>query len=367
MRQWTATLGFFALAGCGDVLAQHDPAPDAAAPTPQLVPSNDAVIGELQPTGLALTIGTTTFDTDAQCTTTAALGTCAVVPRDGLAEICVCRADTLTIDTLHVHGSRALAILATDTVTIHTLVDVSASGATAGPGATRPPTGNDCAGGSFGSKGGANGYHQQSGDLYGTPELIPLEGGMLGHPTGNGAGIVIAGGGGGGAVQISAGQRIDVTGAIVAGGGGGMPNTLSWAAGAGGGSGGAILLESRTVSIVGSIAANGGGGGGAGGLSNAGNLDSVGTPGATSTGVPAAPGGFGGDGGCANGAQGGDGSSGDLAGVVGIATGADCGGVSPGTSGGGGGAGRIRINTTSGCACTGTLSPTPTFGEIVIR
>src|SRR5512143_833034 len=59
-------------------------------------PSNSDVFGFLAPTGLVVAPPNGTFDTDASCTTTSELGSCAVVPRPGLGEACVCKVDELT-------------------------------------------------------------------------------------------------------------------------------------------------------------------------------------------------------------------------------------------------------------------------------
>jgi hypothetical protein len=169
------------------------------------------------------------------------------------------------------------------------------------------------------------------GTAYGTPELVPLKAGSSGGKNGNHSGA------GGGGVQLVAGTSIEVqAGAYItmAGRGGG------WF-GNGAGSGGAILMESETITIAGTLAANGGGGGG--GSSAGGENGADGTPNAT-----AAPGGVAG----AGGGLGGAGSAGDdIAGAAGQTVAGQAGG-------GGGGAGRIRLNTKSGTATvSGVISP----------
>jgi hypothetical protein len=163
----------------------------------------------------------------------------------------------------------------------------------------------------------------------GSPALVPLVGGSSGGGAGD------PGGAGGGAVQLVSGDSIDIgVGGLIDVGGG-------RAAGGGGGSGGAILLEAPTVSVRGTLAANGGGGGvfagGSGGQEGRSNAEPA-------TGERPDTGGHG--------------SAGDSAdGEAGLSVRANL------TSGGGGGAGRIRINTSSGQATlTGVLSPSAASG-----
>ena len=147
---------------------------------------------------------------------------------------------------------------------------------------------------------------------YGTPNLVPLlTGGAGGYSNGSGSS--------GGSLQISAtGALVIQSGASInaAGQGGGTGNNI----GGGGGAGGAILLESPSVSIAGTLAANGGSGGDGSAEGVPGNLGASPAAGAGSGG------GNGSGGPTINGANGT------------LGTGADNGG-------GGGGAGWIRINT----------------------
>ncbi|MBN2359772.1 MAG: hypothetical protein JXR83_09985 [Deltaproteobacteria bacterium] len=205
---------------------------------------------------------------------------------------------------LRVVGSRALALLACSTVDLAGIVDVSATGSldhvymeVGGPGGYHggvkgQPGGGPCSGqaggggrfnGAMQSTGGGGGGHGgvggaggpfagysagAGGAVCGEAELIPLRGGSGGagqvaiagsNPSGDHLGV---GGGGGGAVQITAGERLDIRfggGVIAAGGGGGQTGN---GGGAGGGAGGAILLEAPVVTLVSGaiLTANGGGG-----------------------------------------------------------------------------------------------------------
>ena len=264
--------------------------------------------------------------------------------------------------TLRVTGTAPVAIVVDGDVEIVGLLNVSASGATAGPGATTTGT---CIGGFYsafevgtngvggggggrdtrGANGGANGAGHIGGDG-GAPlqdgDLSPLTGGCSGGEGQERSGGVFAhalGGGGGGAIQIVSRTRILLSGSgvIDASGGGGQSappvGTDTSVAGGGGGSGGAILLEAPIVTMTGATVAlstKGGGGAAAGN----GTMAIAGADGgATSS---AASGGVNG-----NLAAGGSGGTELVSPVVGAA------GVGPATDGGGGGGavGQARVNT----------------------
>jgi len=202
--------------------------------------------------------------------------------------------------TLEATGSRALAILASDTVTIDGIIDVSGAVQTAGPGgfAGGAPDGNGLGpgggkgttgstyshycigGGGGGGHGGAGGAGGTStcaapnnfaggagGSAGGNDTLVPLVGGSGGaggvEPTGSTNSTPGSGGGGGGAIQIVATAIVVGAKGGINGGGGGGGESIN-AGGTGGGAGGAILLEAAvvTVAVGGVLAANGGGGGG---------------------------------------------------------------------------------------------------------
>ncbi|MEM7828080.1 MAG: hypothetical protein QW561_01925 [Candidatus Aenigmatarchaeota archaeon] len=110
-------------------------------------------------------------------------------------------------------------------------------------------------GGGFGTPGGTYAInHGAGGPQYGNARLIPLiggsgGGGSAGSSTVPGSG----GGGGGGAILIASSGTITVTGTIMANGGNGYISN-----GAGGGSGGAIRLIANVISGNGIISATGG-------------------------------------------------------------------------------------------------------------
>jgi hypothetical protein len=301
------------------------------------------------------------FDTSNDCRAGSVLGDCAPVPM-GSTEICVCRADTLTIQDLEVRGSRGLAILAWSSVTVKgTLVMKPGTGASTAQA-------SDDEGGSFGTVGGNGGPA-----TYGMLSLVPLVGGMSGKAP--------LGGIGGGALQITADAMVRVEGTISVPGGGGRVSSSCDTAyyGAGGGSGGALLLEARRVDIVGGLAANGGGGSGGGISKLSDGSDICGTKG--EDGLASTERALGGDEAritCngstfpyAWGGTGGDGSRNDTAGLNSASSkngeSALCGDYNGYGGGGGGGAGRIRVNSHYPCGCGGFLSPTPTFSVVVIE
>ena len=132
-------------------------------------------------------------------------------------------------------------------------------------------------GGSFGGAGGIGSYVSSScpgyntpSQPYGAPELLPLIGGS-GGGGGSASGSIFAsgGGGGGGALLIAASGTLTISGTIRANGGGaGAVSSPSctqelYAAGGGGGSGGAIRLIATTLTGNGNLLAQGGGGGSA--------------------------------------------------------------------------------------------------------
>ncbi len=209
------------------------------------------------------------------------------------------------------------------------------SGTGGGPGGGGAGTSNPEVGGSGGGYCGVGGAGANSsivtmdagspvagGHAYGNASIVPLISGSAG-----GAPMAVGGGGeGGGAIEITAGTSVTVAagGVISVPGYGGSGN------GGAGGSGGSILLEAPSVTIDGTLAANGGGG-------------AV----------------FSGGGGAQDGQPGGQPAMGeDAHSAVGSAgtqiNGADGAATTMATSSGGGGAGRIRINTSSGAATIGT-------------
>ena len=365
----STVIAAFVLAACGnapegdsgDVDAAADGDGGAADGRASIIPSNSGDVGRLEPTGLVVGAGGT-FDTDVGCVPTAALGHC--VPSG---DLCVCRADVVTLGDLDVVGTRGLAVLAWASIDVTGDVRLVAGAGVDGPGARRTdmPAAMDRvggAGGSYGTAGAGN-----SAAVWGNAELVPLVGGRAGQDACGDR----RGGGGGGAIQLTAGERITIglDGGISAGGGGGMGGSYgTCAGGAGGGSGGAILVEAPRVELEGALVANGGGGGGGGGEESGGTGEGGGWSDAPARGGSDASGW-----GCAlngytSGGWGGKGAAGDTAATTGgpMDTVSGCSGGPHllGEGGDGGGLGRIRINTRTGCICTGFASPAPSRGMI---
>jgi hypothetical protein len=99
----------------------------------------------------------------------------------------------------------------------------------------------------------------QSGAAYGNPFLVPLQGGSGGGGGGGGT-LRIGGGGGagGGAILIASSASVSIDGTITANGGDGANGGF----GGGGGSGGAIRIAAPLVTGTGSLTATGGAGAG---------------------------------------------------------------------------------------------------------
>jgi hypothetical protein len=325
-------------------------------------------------------------------------------------EICVMVFRNITFDTgstLTVSGSRALALVATASMTLKGVIDVSANGWVGGPGAASfvPGTGANGTGlpdagemtpgnaggggGGFGMAGAKGGDDVTSGPctMNTAPCVKPGDGGLVQGLTsiiplrsGSGGGFNSANwgstrqgfpGGGGGALQLvsCASMTIANTALIDANGGGGQGGrpgaSATPGAGAGGGSGGAILLEAQTMTLsVGiQLFANGGGGGGGATLSASGG-DGEDGPRDRS----AAKGGLPASGGSGSSFAGGTGGAANNAGTP-VPAGAGGGPVADPTiaaGGGGGGVGRIRLNDTSAALSGASLlaSPVQTVGTI---
>ena len=229
---------------------------------------------------------------------------------------------------VRVDGEHPLVLVARDRIDIsgHLLAAVNGTTAAAGGFSCTASGEGGGPGGGFATTGGGGSFcgvgAERSGTPYGTAELVPLIGGS----SGGSARGSDDGGAGGGAIQLVAGVQINVgIGGTVSVGGGGV----SHFARAGGGSGGAILLEAPSVTMAGTLAANGGAGKGDINGDEARN----GLPNAR----PAEGSEGGGNGSAADTVDGGDGEDG---------------------LGGGGGAGRIRINSDPDqTTITGVISP----------
>jgi hypothetical protein len=294
---------------------------------------------------------------------------------DGTA-VCVLRTNRFEVPAgarFTVTGAMPLVILAAGEVVIAGTLDVSARGATPGPGGGAGGVEATVAGGTFGGGAGAHvpGYldggggggglcgaggsggtvDDASGGVGGASrlawDLAPLAGGSGG---GSSPGSGGDGGAGGGGLQISSAVVIVVSGSILAGGGGGREGLIDAAnagGGGGGGSGGAVLLEAGDVrfELGGSI--NVGGGGGGGGSFYPTTDGEPGQDGADSSsralaGQSRADGADAGDGGGGTDVNGGSGLGGEQ-----------------NAGGGGGGAGCILIRTASGALPDGAAASNP--------
>lgn len=360
----------------------------------KLAPSNGLTVAfdEAAQAPDLLLVGAATIDTDAGSITDE--GGVRTPPTSSLTAglpigVFVIKAKDVRLNNVQVTGTKALAIVASGTMTIRGVVSVSARRDISGPGSldnacragSSPavPSGNvngfgGGGGGGFGTAGGKGGNGGNpvilggtAGPVAGNVELVPLRGGCPGgHPNGgllDTDPVAPDPGGGGGAIQLVAGTEIVVgAGAFVsANGGGGKSNDTTLfclidtpcGSGQGAGSGGAILLESPKVTIAatGGLAANGGGGScapsgtGAAGGNNA--TPAVGQ------------------------ACNGDTGSGGNGAAAGIAAQNGSPGLNddPVGGGGGGGAGRIRVNLPLSQAFTpaGTISPASTLGVLGTR
>ena len=198
-------------------------------------------------------------------------------------ELAILEVGDLTITgTLRVVGGRPLVIIAKTTISVAQL-DASATKQTPGGGGYPPRMGPGAGGdgaisGSADSGGGGGGYGTAggagqasgaaaagtAGAVYGTTDLATLDGGSGGGataPTCNGH----PPGAGGGAIQLYAGTSITITGSVRANGGGGAGGQSCanvGMSGAGGGAGGAIYLQTPQLLGSGLVLAQGGGGGG---------------------------------------------------------------------------------------------------------
>jgi hypothetical protein len=283
----------------------------------------------------------------------------------------VFRFRSLTLGNVSAVGAKALVLVADDGITLTGVLDAVPACAyadvfTPGPGGyaggnmpnvvgqPTPPGGGGGAGGTGNDGGGGGGGHgavggdggniaASAGNMRGDATISSLLGGS-GGGAGDDHSNAGRGGGGGAAIHLIAnGPIVLMSGSgINAGGCGGRAGTGTNDGGGGGGAGGAILIEGTTVTIAGTLAANGGGGGGGSTGAN-----TIGEKGKLSR-MPA----FGGAAGA--GAAGGDGGTGAAGnGVIGSNT--------AGGGGGGGGVGRIRINTRNATVsrASATLSPAP--------
>lgn len=288
---------------------------ETCTPTTHIVPKYLPDVCDQAATEASLTVSSSTeIDTsvDAQCTG-------GIVAQSSGPAICLLRHGSITVTQtgiLKTKGTRALALVADDAMTIAGTLDLSADTFIHGPaGGTvfspfvQHPTGNGGAG--FRSPGGAGGTTTVDGGAAngGSIAIDPAELEMLVGGA-RGAGLAAGGGAGGAATLISCRGTVSILGIVDANGGGGAGGHTDLAgtgvnAAAGGGTGGYVVLQGRAITITGELYANGGGGGG-GFSTGGGTFGSVGADGQRSTATPADGGigvngaGAGGAGGIAN-------------------------------------------------------------------
>jgi hypothetical protein len=288
--------------------------------------------------------------------------------------------------SLSVIGAKPLVIVSASTIAIDGAIDAGshigvsdparhiAETLTFGAGADRAcgtSTGMDGVGATstVGSGGGGGGGFQGAGGLGGSPvgmvaravggahaDPTVLRGGCPGGASGSaGSGALppanenstARGSAGGGAIRVVALQSITIAGSVSANGAGGAGAPLnSGCGGGGGGAGGHVIVEATSGTILGTITANGGGGGGGGGVNDFGKEGSDGRADAVQ-----ALGGEDSSSGC--GVAGGPGSFGQPAGGGGAS--GSCGGG----GGGGGGAGYIVVSAGITVDTMAKLSPAP--------
>jgi hypothetical protein len=227
-------------------------------------------------------------------------------------QVCILRARGFTLGaghTLELVGDKPVIIAVEGNATIAGTLSADASGATPGAGGNlscAASQGGDGAGspdrfdgasggggGGFGTRGGTGGTADTdgsdrgggaAGQTRGDATLSPLLGGCAG---GRAGGCSSAGGGGGGAVQIAASGTLTVSGTVRANGGSGATpcGANDEGGGSGAGSGGGILLQGGSVNSSGAtLSARGGNGGRNGGFAGIYNCgDSTGGNGASAT------------------------------------------------------------------------------------
>ena len=312
-----------------------------------ILPSGGAVqSSDVSPSGVGpVTLNAVTVNTD---TGTISGVTTGFVYR-ATSSVGIFRFGSLTItNPITVTGGRALAFVADGVIDVQAVIDVRGTCLTqsAGPGGFAGGGKNTSAAGSGGGQGTNSGNNHEgdagggNGGTGGSGGNLPTTGGpafdSLGALVGGGGGGGGAGGngggggGGGGAIQLVSNAMImfDGIAGISAGGCGGLAGMAAGDGGGGGGAGGTILLEAPTISVLGTLAVNGGGGGGEGNMGTSGSDGSFDrTPAGGGTGAGA--GGAGAAGASYDGQP-----SADNAGN--------------GAGGGGGGIGRIRFNTKTG-------------------
>jgi hypothetical protein len=293
---------------------------------------------------------------------------CTMIISQATAEICVVRADSITItSTVTVVGrtgsepNRVIAFVADHDLVLSGTIDLSAHGASPGPGggasSTGAPGASTAGGGGAGSfTAGGNGANDTNGNGGAggaaiAPPLVLLTGGPSAASCSGNACLqphTFGGGGGGGLMLASCLGTVTVSGEVNVAGGGGQGARVNAIAGTifppqGGGAGGNVVIAGVHVNVSGSLFANGGGGGG-GCNGQTGGLCPGGNGGDGQQLVMAASGGTAG-----TGATGGSGGFGTTTPGIGVASGQ----IPAGPGGGGGGAaGHLQVYTPQGIAPT---------------
>jgi len=262
------------------------------------------------------------------------------------------------LGNLRMVGSRAGGILSNSTLSIDGTLDVGnggaaarvACGSTAGQSLAQGGAGGG--GGGFWGAGGGGGDGDNgasNGGTGGPAQSRPASplGGCAGSAGGAGTSLGGAGGLGGGGILLIARTSITIDGTIDANGQGGRGGSVDSSGGGGGGAGGMVVFEAPIVTIAGVVAANGGGGGEGAGA----NAGQNGANGGNSS--QRALGGSGGASAGTDGALGGAGTTLDGNPVTGVDGG--------GGGGGGGGVGFVVVKGPAPVILSGgVVSPTVT-------
>jgi hypothetical protein len=312
-------------------------------------------------TGVSLEGGTIDTDADPQCQVSQPIGWGAA----GQPDACFIVGTSISVSgPTSAKGARPLVIVAADTLTISSTIDVSSStmgvvgagysgmGCLSFSQTPMPFAGG--AGGTLitsGGSGGANGTIQGGGPS--SLVTVPvLRGGCLGQDGAGDLGSGGVGGTGGGVVYLVAGNSLALqSGAVInasgSGGIGGHATThpVRVGGGGGGGSGGMIVLNATTISVANALLIANGGGGGAGNTSTSSAAINGLDPNPSQPASPAL-------GGSGPAGAGGNGYAGGI-----VATGGANDAVAGG--GGGGGAGYIQANHPIGIG--GNISPPATI------
>jgi hypothetical protein len=212
-------------------------------------------------------VANTSLNTDAD-----AMCNGGVVAQSQAPEICVLRYGSIMVPTavtFRASGTRLIALVADDALSIDGILDISADASTLtnGPGGGSIVNGGGVGvhigggGAGFRTDGAAGGDATATGGAAngGTAINPLLNPALIGGPVSNNGG-----GAGGGATLISCRGSISVAGTIDAGGSGGRAGKIAAGmsfGGGGGNAGGYVVLQAHVIDVTGRVYANGGGGG----------------------------------------------------------------------------------------------------------